>query len=69
MIDLEWCEQNASKILERDIHCRVCGQLTTTYRGQTWASVCGFCGSIDVVPIGGLLREPDRAQAFMLGEE
>ena len=69
MIDLEWCEQNASRILERDVRCRRCGQVTTTYGRETWATVCGSCGSGDLVALGGLVLESDRAQPFMLGEE
>ena len=69
MIDLEWCEQQADRIIERDSRCRQCGHVTTTYGRRPWATRCGFCGSEDVKPLGGLIREPDRAEPFLIGEE
>jgi ribosomal protein S27E len=69
VIDREWCEANASRILERDSRCLRCGHVTTAYGRQPWASVCEICGSDQVVPFGGLIREQGRAEPFMIGEE
>jgi hypothetical protein len=42
--------------------------VTTAYGRQPWASVCEICGSDQVVPFGGLIREQGHAEPFMIGE-
>jgi len=70
MIDIEWCERNKERVIERDVKCQRCGQITTTYVGHSWATACNSCRSNDVVPFGGLMlaKEGGETYPFMIGE-
>ena len=69
VLDLQWCAENAHRILERDSQCRSCGHMTTVYgRNKSWATRCEMCGEARMAPYGGLILERDKAEGFMLGE-